>query len=86
MQLKITDAKGKSILLECNPTDKLSTVLSNYEKKFKEENPNIEIRRITLTFGGDIFTNEDYQLSLEDLGIEDGNLISSSVLYNGGLI
>jgi hypothetical protein len=86
MQLKIIDGKGKTIILECNQKDKLSTVLSNYEKKFKEENPNIEIRRITLTFCGDIFTNEDYQLSLEELGIEDGHLISSSVLYNGGLI
>ena len=86
MKLKITDAVGNSIILECNLTDKLSTVINNYEKKFKEENPNVQIKRITLTYGGEIFTNEDYNISLEELGIEDGNLISSSVLYDGGLI
>ena len=86
MKLKIIDGKGKSIILECNQNDKLSTVLSNYEKKFKEENSDLQIRTITLAFGGDVFTNEDYELCLEELGIEDGNLITSSILYNGGLI
>jgi hypothetical protein len=86
MKLKIIDAVGNQIILECNLTDKLSTVINNYEKKFKEENPNVQIKRITLTYGGEIFTNEDYNISLEELGIEDGNLISSSVLYDGGLI
>ena len=69
MKLKIVDTRGQTIELECNPTDKLSSLISNYENKYKALYPKIEIRTITLTFGGDAFTEEDYDTNLEDLGL-----------------
>ena len=45
MKLKITDTKGKTIEFECNLTDKLSSLLSDYEDKYKATYPNIEIKK-----------------------------------------
>ena len=85
MKLKIIDGKGNTIELECNPNDKLSTLMSNYETIYKKDHSN-EKGNLTFTFGGDAFVNEDYDSTLEDLNLEDGCLITSSFLYNGGLI
>ena len=86
MKLKIQDAKGHSIEIECNPKDKLSTLMSNYETKYKKDHPNEQIRSITFLYGGETFDNEDNDSTLEDLNLEDGCLITSSFLYNGGMI
>ena len=86
MKLIIIDGKGIKIEMECNPKDKLSTLMSNYETKYKKDHSNEQIRSITFTFNGDAFNNEDYDSTLEDLLLEDGCFITSSFLYNGGLI
>ena len=86
MKLKIIDGKGNTIELECNPKDKLSTLMSNYETKYKNEHPNVQIRSITFIYGGEPFQNEDNDSTLEDLDLEDGCQITSSFLYNGGMI
>ena len=86
MLIKILDTKGFNIQLECNSTDKLSSLLSKFEEKYKEKNPKAQIRTITFSYNGEMYSNEDYDKSLEELDIEDGCLISSSIYYNGGLI
>ena len=86
MKLKIIDTRGKTIELECNPQDKLSSLISDYENKYKATYPNTVIKTITLTFGGEAFTKDDYDINLEDLGLEDGCMLGSSDNYDGGLI
>jgi hypothetical protein len=86
MKLKIIDGKGNTIEMECNPKDKLSTLISNYETKYKKDHPNVQIRSITFNFNGEAFGNEDNDSTLEDLDLEDGCQIISSFFYNGGLI
>ena len=53
-------------------------------KKISEKKRNK--KKLTLTFGGEAFTNDDYDLNLEDLGLEDGCMLGSSDNYDGGLI
>ena len=86
MKLKIIDTRGKTIELECNPQDKLSSLISDYENKYKALYPQIKIIPNTLLFGGEAFREEDYDTNLEDLGLEDGCMLGSSDNYDGGLI
>ena len=86
MKLKIIDGNGKCIQIECDPKDKLSTIMKNYEAQLKLLNPKGTIRSLSFSFNGDVFTNENNEdLNLEDLLLEDGDQITCSYLYNGGL-
>ena len=86
MKLKIVDPRGQPIELECNPTDKLSSLISDYENKYKALFPKIKIIPNTILFDGEAFREEDYDTNLEDLGLEDGFMLTSTDKYNGGLI
>ena len=86
MKLNIIDGKLKVIEMECNPTDKLSTLIEAYEKKYKSLFPNEKIKSITFFYDGENFSEEDYDKTLNELDLEDMAKITSSFKYDGGLI
>ena len=87
MKIIFSDAKGRIINMECDPKDKISTLLQNLEAKYKFLHPEDSIRSISIAFDGEIYTNETNEdINLEELGIEDDCKITFSILYNGGLI
>ena len=87
MKIIFSDAKGRIISMECDPKDKISTLLQNLEAKYKSLHPEDSIRSISIAFDGEIYTNETNEdINLEELGIEDDCKITFSILYNGGLI
>ena len=86
MKIIFSDAKGRIINMECDPKDKISTLIEAYEKKYKSLFPNEKIKSITFFYDGENFSEEDYDKTLNELDLEDIAKITSSFKYDGGLI
>ena len=84
MIVKIIDSKGRKFDLEVNKSDTIKKVKENFFLKAKNSiysNEYYSIKRIGLTFNGEDLNDDE---TIEELGIDDGDLIYWSVLYNGG--
>ena len=89
MQLTFFDAKGRVMNLECDPNDKISTLLENLKAKFLSLHPEEKekINSISISFDGEVYTEENNEeILLKDLNLEDDCRIGFSTFYNGGLI
>lgn len=84
MIIKIIDLKGIKFDVEVNQSDTIKKVKENFFLKVKNSiysNEYYSINRIELTFDGEVLIDDE---TIEDIGIEDGDLITCSILYNGG--
>ena len=84
MKIKIKDSVGDTREFDCSPSDKLSTLLEQFRPFAKQSGKTI--RSISFAYGGDVFLEGQMDVSLDELGVENGHQIVASVLYNGGKI
>ncbi len=82
MIIKIKDALGETVELECKSTFLLKSLIEKYKTLIEEKGKTIN--KITFTFNGEILDEDDMSSTLEEFGIEDGGLIVASILYIGG--
>ena len=82
MIIKIKNALGETVELECKSTFLLKSLIEKYKTLIEEKGKTIN--KITFTFNGEILDEDDMSSTLEEFGIEDGGLIVASILYNGG--
>lgn len=82
MILKIKNALGETIELECKSNFLLKSVIEKYKSLIEENGKSI--KQVSFTFNGEILDEDDMSYTLEEYGIEDGGLIVASILYNGG--
>ena len=86
MKLKIQDARGGNILIDCEPNWLLETLLTKYKEIYKTKHPNDIIKSISFTYNGDFFQDSDSNKTLDEIGFEDGEQIVFVIGYDGGLI
>jgi len=82
MILKIKNALGETIELECKSNFLLKSVLEKYKSLIEENGKSI--KQVSFTFNGEILDEDDMCYTLEEYGIEDGGLIVASIFYIGG--
>ena len=82
MKIIIKDAVGNKREFDCSKSDKLSSLLNKF-KPYANQSGKI-IRSITFAYGGENYKEDDMDISLDELGVEEGHQIVASVLYNGG--
>lgn len=84
MKVKIKDQVGNTREFDCDPNDKLSTLLDKFKPFAKQSGKTI--RSITFSYGGDVYIEGQMDVTLDELGVENEHQIVASVLYNGGKI
>ena len=86
MKIKIKDEIGNVKEIECSPSDTLKSLYDLYKPYLVARKGRI-VRPIIFNVGGDQYTENEMEnemnVTLDDLGLEDGNQITATFLYGG---
>jgi hypothetical protein len=83
MKIKIKDAVGNVKEIECSPSDTLKSLYDLY-KPYVVAPKGQTVRSIMFMVAGDNYMENEMNETLDNLGLEDGNQITATILYNGG--